>query len=300
MITFRPPTVEDHDWVVAKTYPLNLKSMEYTFGILYLWQDSYGVEICEHEGYLLVRAKLRPGNIRPLIFPVGGNNDEKVIDDLIKFTLAAGEIPQFYSLTKERKEELELLLPGRFSYHTERDGYEYIYSREKLATLSGKKYHAKRNMIRRFERENFGWEYEAITPDNLHECIGMYRSWYANEDLEAKEGLIDEHRVMERAFLDFFRLGLSGGLIRTNGQVVAFTFGEPISESIFVSHVEKANINYDGAYPIINREFATHLPENYIYINREDDTGDEYLRQTKLSYEPEILLDKYMATPIIK
>lgn len=298
MIPFRAATTEDHDWVVEKTYPLGLYSLEYSFGGLYLWQDSFGVEIAEYEGYLVARAKLRAGNIRPLLFPVGGKDDEKIVNMLIRSTLEAGETPMFYSLTESRKKELEEFYPGRFTYTTERDGYEYIYTREKLATLAGKKYHSKRNMIRRFERENFGWEYEAITPENLHECIAMYRDWYENEDLDAKKGLIDEHRVMERAFVDFFRLGFSGGLIRAGGRVVAFCFGEALSDSVFVTHVEKADLRYDGAYPIINREFAANLPEHFIYVNREDDTGDEYLRQTKLSYEPEILLAKYMATPV--
>ena len=55
---------------------------------------------------------------------------------------------------------------------------------------------------------------------------------------------------------------------------------------MFCTHVEKADIRYEGAYQMINQQFALHLPENYTLINREEDMGMAGLRKAKMSYEP--------------
>ena len=60
-----------------------------------------------------------------------------------------------------------------------------------------------------------------------------------------------------------------GGILRVGGQIVAFTIGSPINETTFGVHIEKANRDYDGAFTVINRLFASTIPERYTYVNRE-------------------------------
>ncbi len=106
------------------------------------------------------------------------------------------------------------------------------------------------------------------------------------------EGLSEELRSMTRAFNRWDKLDLTGGTIFVDGRLVAFTFGCPINHCTFDVCVEKADTSYEGAFTIINQEFVKHLPEQYFYINREEDMGDEGLRKAKLSYKPDILLEK--------
>ena len=84
-------------------------------------------------------------------------------------------------------------------------------------------------------------------------------------------------------------------MLYKNGELVAYSYGEPINDDTFCVHVEKADIDVRGAYQMINREFARQLQDRYEYINREEDTGSEGLRRAKLSYQPHKLVIKYSA-----
>jgi hypothetical protein len=62
-----------------------------------------------------------------------------------------------------------------------------------------------------------------------------------------------------------------------------------------VAQIEKAFGDVQGAYTIINQEFAKHNCQDYTYINREDDSGQEGLRKAKKSYNPAFQVEKYAA-----
>ena len=97
---------------------------------------------------------------------------------------------------------------------------------------------------------------------------------------------------------DFEALGLEGLLLKAEGRVVAFTMGNQIQRDTFDVNFEKAFAEIQGAYPVINREFARHIRARYpeiVYLNREDDMGLPGLRRAKESYHPDILLCKASA-----
>ena len=173
-----------------------------------------------------------------------------------------------HGVTPEGIAYLNEVYPGKFTYEASRDDFDYIYSSRDLIDLSGKKYHGKRNHISYFKK-NFDWQYERITPENIEECRRMNEEWEALNSERKPEEIATEQRAVNHAFNHFWELGLVGGLIRTQDGVVA--------------------------YPIINNEFARNELSGYRYINREEDTGDEGLRKAKLSYYPEILLEKHLA-----
>lgn len=111
-----------------------------------------------------------------------------------------------------------------------------------------------------------------------------------DEDAWSQE-VQDEYDVVKSALIDYKRLGLVGGVLRKYGDVVAFELGEPLCDDTFVVHFEKAYADVQGAYPMINKQFVQHECQDYKYVNREEDDGEEGLRKAKLSYHPDILLE---------
>jgi hypothetical protein len=63
---------------------------------------------------------------------------------------------------------------------------------------------------------------------------------------------------------------------------------------MFGIHFEKGIDEYKGIYQYINQNFAASLDEHYVYINREQDLGDEGLRQAKMTYRPIGFVRKYI------
>jgi hypothetical protein len=88
-------------------------------------------------------------------------------------------------------------------------------------------------------------------------------------------------------------LGFKGGAILIDGKVEAFALGEPLNPRTTVIHIEKANPAFEGLYQLINQEFCVHEWGNTLYINREQDLGEEGLRKAKLSYHPHHFVNKY-------
>ena len=74
------------------------------------------------------------------------------------------------------EEEFREIFGDIYEIEYDRDISEYIYDREKLATLSGKKLHGKRNHINRF-KENHEWSYEPLSDENQLEVLAMLMEW---------------------------------------------------------------------------------------------------------------------------
>lgn len=200
-------------------------------------------------------------------------------------------------MTPDNFERLEQWYPGRFQITYERDDADYIYESEKLATLSGKKLHGKRNHINKF-KNTFGdrWSYEPMSVDNVEECFQMALDWRNDNGCNEDEEKNAEMCVTLNSLRLFQELELTGGVLRIDGKVVAFTMGEPVCSDTFVVHIEKAYADVPGAYPMINQQFVEHECMGYRYVNREEDTGAEGLRKAKLSYRPAFLIEKGTVT----
>lgn len=294
-IPFKPITIEDKEIITSFTLPSNYQNCDFSFANMCSWRFFYKSEFAVVDNFLLIRFWIENGSRIAYMIPVGEGDLLAAVSMIEQDSLEQGHPLCMFGVTPDAKEKLEKVLPGGFFYLPERDYFDYIYLREHLALLKGKKYQSKRNHINNFKKQ-YEYEYIPITPEIIPKCLRLECKWYkANLSDNDGEELTDERRSLTYALHNFNSLGLTGGAICVEGEIIAFSFGAPINHNTFGVHVEKADTNFDGAYAIINQEFAAHLPEQFIYVNREEDLGIEGLRKAKLSYNPTILLEKAAA-----
>ena len=309
MFSFHKVTLADKDWMQPLLFHDGWSGSEYTFGTNILWGVKYHIEACKSHGCCIVRYglcgeypwdELMHGDCFIYSFPIGPGDKKAALDELIADFCKSGRTLIMNSISEADRELLLNWYPDQFLIEEDRDYADYLYDRDKLATLTGRKMHNKRNHIARF-KDAGEWSYEPLNDNNLEECRALCKRWVFSREDKWNDEMAIELKVLEAAFKMKDTLGLTGGVLRQKGRVVAFCMGEPVNDDVFVVHFEKALPEYQGAYPMINQQFVEHGCKGYKYINREDDAGDPGLRKAKLSYYPEILLRKFDAklSPVV-
>lgn len=292
MIPFRDIELKDKELITSYTLNSPRRNCELSFSNLCSWRFLYHTQFAVVDGFLLLKSWT--GDELEYMMPIGNGSLEKVLEALIEDARQEGKPFCLLGICAEMCADLEELMPGRFLFTAYRDYADYIYLRTDLATLSGKKFQAKRNHVNKFKK-TYDYEYTAITPGRIRECLHLEAEWCKTNNRTEHEGTDNERLALIYALHHFDGLGLTGGILHVNGQIAAFTFGMPINRDTFGVHVEKADTKIDGAYAMINHEFANHIPERYVYLNREEDLGIEGLRKAKLSYHPALIMEKYIA-----
>ena len=295
MINFKKPEITDKPWIDELCKAENSRSADYSFGNIFMWDSRYHQKVARIGDRLAI---LLNYDTTPFFaFPVGSGELRDAIRSLQDYAAAEGFPFRMRGVTAEHATALRELFPDEYQYTEDRAYYDYIYSAEKLASLSGKKLHGKRNHINRFVEDYPDWSFVPLTTALIPECNEMLDSWTLLNQDELERGLRPEHDALMCGFENYETLGLEGGALYTGGRMVAFTIGERISTDTYNMHFEKAFADIQGAYPMVNREFVRLTLERYPeirYINREDDMGHENLRRAKLSYRPEFLIEKYI------
>ena len=302
MITFECPQFEDRQWVEPLLNAEGSLCCEFNFANIYLWSRAYPQKIARLNDRLLVQIQGSLGLC--YLCPAGRGELAPAVDALSADAAAHGVPLTLVCVTQEQKDALEAACPGRFAFEEDRDGFDYLYDVNRLADLPGKKLHAKRNHIHRFDEQFPDWLLEPITPANVPECVELERQWAAIRQEEAGEDMetvSEETIAVIEALYHMDKLGLEGALIRADGSPIAFSLGGFITPGCFDVNFEKSFGDIQGAYPAINRELARMIRDRHPevkWFNREDDMGLEGLRRAKLSYYPDILLTKYTAREV--
>ena len=249
---------------------------EFTFANLYLFRErhNYRLSLLSHGLHVIL-----------------GNDDDEPFF-MLPFGLPKAEALARLFADHQRMKcvtegQTALLVQAGYTVVEDRDNFDYLYLRDDLAELPGRKFHKKRNLIKTFISNH---EYTAmpLLDEHIPAAIEVLDKW--REDLGIEGDYLAAREALERSW----ELQLCGGIYFVEDQPAGYTLGEELANSTsFVIHFEKAVTRYKGIYQFINQTFASILPDVYQTINREQDLGDDGLRQAKHSYKPCGYVKKY-------
>lgn len=273
-MNYKNITIEDIE-LIAKHLSNQHRICDFTVGTLYGWRSFYDFKYCIDKGSLYIKS------IRDNCYlPPFDQDADKFVEHIggkgIISPLPEDMLPLFKCAKKVEKLE---------------NWSDYLYNSSDLISLSGKKYHSKRNFISRFE-QTYNWNFRQITNADIERCEKFVREI---EIFDNGETAVYEHMATIETLTQMDKLNMFGAVLEVDGEIVGFSMGENYGDTLFV-HTERANRKFVGSYEKLANAFVTMFGQNSKYVNREEDLGIEGMRKSKESYRPVALLDKYKIT----
>ena len=228
----------------------------------------------------------------PGIFGPCGNWDAVKDWDAELSNFSSGDI--IYDVPAKVKE----ILSGRenLRFIDDRDQHEYVYAVKDMIALKGKAYAHKRNRVRAF-LDGYEWDYYPITPKDFAEIMEFQERWREHRmqtmTPDEAESLNDEDVAIQNALEHWSDFKFKGGMLKVDDKIVAYTIAEELDAENLDVRFEKAVPEYAGSYQAINYMFLKENAEGYTWVNREEDMGETGLRESKMSYNPAFMLEKF-------
>jgi len=253
---------------------------EFSFSNLYLFRDTYSYQVSRIPGKTFVIQGIKKG--QPFFYVPCALPDRAHVEDLMDSHVYLKNLSE--SQAEAHRIDLE---QWGLSVVEDRDNFDYLYHRTDLAELSGKAYHKKRNLVNGFI-SSYECEQKPLRKENVGDALAVLDEW------RKTKGVDGDYRAAREGLELFEELGMRGAVYYIEGQPVGWCLGEPLAKgTMFAVHFEKACDRYKGIYQFINQAFAQSLPAYFKLVNREQDLGNEGLRQAKMTYRPSGFVRKY-------
>jgi hypothetical protein len=278
----RPLDIEDKQLLDDLFRRLQPRISEFTFANLYLFRLAHEYRLTMLGDALVILARGYGGEPYFLLPPADG------CEGALCRLLAEG-----LTLYGADGRFIDSYLSGRgVQIVPDRDSFDYLYLMRELAELPGNRFHKKKNRINYFSSRH-AYTIEPYGEIHLQGCLDLLDEWRrVREEIENGSVLLEAAANAE-AMRMAVPLGLEGVVALVEGRIKAFALGERLNSDTSVLHFEKADPFMEGLYQLIDREFNRLLFTECTYVNREQDLGIVNLRESKLSYHPLQLIEKF-------
>ena len=288
MLNLKEITLDDKE--LFAEYIGKSENSTLSFTTLYIWSFDGRIKYAVTDGCLVIAFCGKKGCV--CTFPYGKGDKTAALKKAYDFM----ENPAFVLMSEDEAKELEKNFCGEFEIFADENNADYVYLTEDLINLKGNKYQQKRNHLNAFLK-NYDYTYERLTIDDIDEIKELFFKWEASQ---VNHDTGDARRATLLFLENIDKLGVTCAGLRVDGKLVAFTGGEAITDDMAHVPMEFADIDYRGAFNVINRDFCKNEWSEYKYINREEDMGVEGMRYAKRAYNPVKMTEKYKAVRKIK
>lgn len=285
------------DYQIIKPYldMANYEGYNSHFVTMMMWNHEYHIEYEIHEHFLVMLHDYKGCRFWAMPF-TSPQYYHEAIDYMIDYSQQNGfdfmidcAIESFVNCIRE--DYHDLLMFERTPYND-----DYIYDRQMLQTLSGKKMQKRRNHYNAFVKEHPDYVYRDLDITNDFDTILSCLNRWEYEKDGMSESMTSEVRGIMYLLSSKHLLDFEVGGIFIDGQMEAFIIASQLKHSTIQIHVEKANKDIRGLYPAILKELLEHHYPDEKYVNREEDMGLENLRKSKQSLHPIKMIHKYCIT----
>lgn len=291
---FRPIELSDREPVEAIFRAMRPEVSELCFTNLFMFKHVHDYKISSLNGNLLFYAKSYKGEYY-FFPPVGDNKIPETINSQMEFLREADEMPV---INLASAEFIKKYIEGnpKYKYELSHDDSDYVYSTGELISLSGRKFHDKKNLLNRFLKRHDP-RYQRLTPELVPQAKDLVDRWCREKCSVNIPSTFGEAEATQHALDHIEELSTLGGVVLINGVVEALSLGELLNDEMVVVHVEKANQEYSGLYQYISSEFLKQEFPDIEFVNREQDLGEPNLRKSKQSYNPIRMVEKFKVWP---
>ena len=174
---------------------------------------------------------------------------------------------------------------------------DFVYRLEDVIGLRGEKYKDKRNK-RNFFVKNYNFSIEQYSPwKHKKGCVGLLKRWMKQKagclSGEDRDKLEWDAEACRKAFELAGPLGIKGIVVLVDGVVEGFIFGEKTNDNTCTMFFGKTNLEIKGLSQFIYGELLRRFFSGCQFVNDGEDWGVGYLRDAKMSYNPDYVNHGY-------
>lgn len=301
MLEWKRPQIEDVEKMRQIIYPTGVQGSDASATNIFLLKEKYNIRIAIQDGFLFrsYTGTRLPGR-NGVAFPMGSGDVERAVRLLEEDRRERGLPLQYIFLTEKEQIWLRKHRPGMICDEIDAGNTDYLYTAEHLGLLAGKSNHKKKNRVQHFMKAYPDISVQFMDSENFYtftkDVIAVEEEWFSSQEERIDSSFVERLEIYD-ACKYFLELNLLGAVLYHGETPVAMSLASEISKGTFDIHFEKCFGDYAraGGFAAINQIFAKYLLEHCeaTWMNREEDIGLAGLRRAKLSYHPDLMLEKF-------